>query len=66
MHKQQHIEVELAKLANGERLLRLADPDSGLSLEKKLDHKRPVIAQRRFLLNVFEEVLTQLHPIRPG
>jgi hypothetical protein len=53
------IEVELIKLINGERLLRLTEPRSGLSLEKKLDPTQPVVRQKRQLLSVFEAALTR-------
>ena len=53
------IEVELIKLVSGERLLRLTEPRSGLSLEKKLDPKQPVVRQKKQLLSVFEAVLAR-------
>ncbi len=59
MNHREHIEVELIKLANGERLLRLADRESGLSLEKKLDLAKPVVRQKQQLRAVFESVLNQ-------
>jgi len=34
------IQIDLIKLAGGERLLRLTEPQSGLSLEKKLDPQK--------------------------
>lgn len=36
------IQIDLIKLAGGERLLRLTDPQTGLSLEKRLDSQKPV------------------------
>ncbi|HUI08130.1 MAG TPA: hypothetical protein VL486_14110 [Verrucomicrobiae bacterium] len=53
------IEVELIKLVSGERLLRLTELRSGLSLEKKLDPKQPVVRQKKQLLAVFEAVLSR-------
>ncbi|MBI2879280.1 MAG: hypothetical protein HYY19_06110 [Candidatus Rokubacteria bacterium] len=38
MEDHRQIRVDLIKLASGERLLRLSEAASGLSLEKKLDH----------------------------
>ena len=53
------IQMELIKLKGGERLLRLTEPQSGLSLERKLDSKRPVVDQKKQLLSVFEAALAQ-------
>ena len=53
------IQVELIKLIDGERLLRLTEPQSGLSLEKKLDPKQPVVRQKERLLGVFEAALAR-------
>ena len=53
------IQTELIKLLNGERLIRLTEPKSGLSLEKKIDPKQPVIRQKQQLLSVFEAVLAR-------
>ena len=51
------IQIELVKLPGGERLLRLAEPLSGLALERKLDPTRSVHEQKRQLLDVFEIAL---------
>ena len=51
------IQIELVKLADGERLLRLADPTSGLALERKLDAAQSVHQQKEQLLDVFESAL---------
>ncbi len=53
------IQIDLIKLASGERLLRLTEAESGLSLEKKLDAKLPVVSQKERLLAVFEAALAQ-------
>ena len=53
------IPVDLIKLVSGERLLRLTEPQSGLSLEKKLDAKLPVVRQKERLLGVFEVALAR-------
>ena len=53
------IHVELIKLASGERLLRVTEARSGLSLEKKLDPNQPVIRQKQQLVTVFEEALAR-------
>jgi hypothetical protein len=51
------IQIELVKLPGGERLLRLAEPLSGLALERKLDATRSVHEQKTQLLDVFEIAL---------
>lgn len=53
------IEVELVKLVGGERLLRLTERRSGLSLEKKLDPNQPVVRQKKQLLSAFEAALAR-------
>jgi hypothetical protein len=57
MKARRHIQVELVKLVGGERLLRLTEIQSGLSLEKKLGPKDAVIRQKQKLLAAFEAVL---------
>jgi hypothetical protein len=51
------IQIELVKLPGGERLLRLAEPLSGLALERKLDATWSVHEQKKQLLDVFEIAL---------
>jgi hypothetical protein len=53
------IQVELIKLQGGERLFRLTEPQSGLSLERKLDPARPVIDQKKQLLSAFDAALAR-------
>ena len=53
------IQIDLIKLIGGERLLRLSEPQSGLSLEKKLDAQLPVARQKERLLGVFEAALAR-------
>ena len=53
------IQIDLIKLVSGERLLRLTEPQSGLSLEKKLDAQQPVARQKEQLLGVFEAALAR-------
>ena len=40
------IEMLLLKLADGARILRLSDPESGLCLEKRLDPAQSVARQK--------------------
>jgi hypothetical protein len=53
------IQIDLIKLADGARLLRLSEPESGLSLERKLDGNRPVHDQKQQLSQVFEAALAR-------
>jgi hypothetical protein len=50
-------QAELVKLANGERIPRVSDSTSGLSLEMKLDVSLPVLRQKKKLLAAFEAAL---------
>ena len=56
------IQIDLIKLAGGERLLRLTESLSGLSLEKKLDPQKPVASQKEKLFGVFEAALARAEP----
>ena len=53
------IQIDLIKLAEGGRLLRVSAPQSGLSLERKIDDKRSVHDQKRQLIEIFETTLAQ-------
>ena len=53
------IQIDLIKLADGQRLLRLTEPQSGLALEKKLDPQKPVASQKEKLFGVFEAALAR-------
>lgn len=54
------IQFDLVKLVNGERLLRLTEPQSGLSLEKKLAPTDAVVRQKEKLLRAFEAALAKV------
>ena len=54
-----NIEIELVKLASGVRLLRFTEPTSGLAVERRLDPKVPVSAQKEALAKVFQAALDQ-------
>ncbi len=54
-----NIQINLIKLAGGERLLRLVDLPSGLALEKKLDPLQPVARQKEQLFGIFNAALAQ-------
>ncbi|HEV7926523.1 MAG TPA: hypothetical protein VGR14_14270 [Verrucomicrobiae bacterium] len=53
------IQFDLIKLLNGERILRLTDPQSGLALEKKLKASEAVVRQKDRLLQVFDAALAR-------
>ena len=53
------IQIELIKLAGGERLMRLTEPASGLTLERKLDPQPAVVRQKERLLDVLEAALAR-------
>ena len=53
------IQIDLINLAGGERLLRLTESLSGLSLEKRLDPQKPVASQKEKLLGVFDAALAR-------
>ena len=53
------IQFDLIKLLNGERILRLTEPRSGLALEKKLAPTVAVVRQKEKLLGVFEAALAR-------
>lgn len=51
------IEMLLLKLADGARVLRLSDPESGLCLEKRLDPAQSVARQKERWVQVFTAML---------
>jgi hypothetical protein len=59
------IQIDLIKLAGGERRLRLTDPQSGLSLEKRLDSQKPVAGQKEKLFGVLEAALARAELVAP-
>ena len=59
MIDREKIQMELVKLKGGQRLLRLTEPKSGLSLERKLNPEQPVADQKKQLLSVFEAALAR-------
>ena len=54
------IQFDLIKLSSGERILRLTEPRSGLSLEKKLAPAEAVVRQKEKLLLAFEAALARV------
>jgi hypothetical protein len=59
MPTERKIQMELIKLASGDRLLRLSEPASGLCLEKKLDPQQAIVRQKERLWKTFEAVLSR-------
>jgi hypothetical protein len=59
MVARENIQIDLVKLADGSRLLRLTEPQSGLSLERKLAPEDAVLRQKEKLLRVFEAALVR-------
>jgi hypothetical protein len=59
MVERDKIQFDLVKLLNGERILRLTDPQAGLSLEKKLKPADALVPQKDRLLQVFEAALAR-------
>jgi hypothetical protein len=54
------IQFDLIKLLNGERILRLTEPQSGLALEKKLAPSDAVVRQKEKLLSAFQAALARV------
>ena len=53
------IQIDLVKLSDGARLLRLSQPTLGLCLEKKLDPRQPVAKQKQHWLGAFHALLAR-------
>ena len=60
MVDREKIQIDLVKLLNGGRLLRLTEPQSGLTLEKKLAPADAVVRQKEKLLQAFEAALARV------
>ena len=59
MTDRNNIQIDLIELAKGDRLPRLSNAQAGLSLERKLDLRKPVVSQKGKLLGVFQAALAQ-------
>ena len=59
MIEREKVQMELVKLKGGQRLLRLTEPKSGLSLERKLSPEQPVANQKEQLPSVLEAALAR-------
>jgi len=56
----------LLKLADGGRVLRFSEPDSGLCLEKRLEETHSVAGQKRRWKEVFVAMLERELGTNPG
>jgi hypothetical protein len=59
MKRAKKIDIELVKLTNGVRLMRLTSQSSTLALEQQLDQEQAVSTQKKLLLSLFKAVLKQ-------
>ena len=53
------IEIQLVKLTDGGRLVRLSEESSGLCLEMRLAAQEPIVRQKARLLREFEQLLSR-------
>jgi hypothetical protein len=53
------IETVMPRLPDGGRILGFSEASSGVSLEKKVDSKRPVLEQKMKWSKVFTELLNR-------
>lgn len=60
MANRDKIQFDLIKLVSGECILRLTDPQSGLSLEKKISSTDAVVRLKKKLLQAFEAALDRV------
>ena len=63
MFDRKNVQIDIIKLADGARLLRLTEPISGLALEKKLDPSQPVVRQKDRLLSALEAALAHTQTV---
>jgi hypothetical protein len=60
MFDREKIQFDLIKLLDGGRLLRLTEPQSGLTLEKNLAPNEAAVRQKENLLRAFEAALARV------
>lgn len=53
------IQIELVKLVDGTRLLRLSEPTARVCLEKAVDPAAPIARQKERWLRVFRDLLAR-------
>ena len=49
--------IQLLTLVHGERLIRLEDDATGLSVERRIHPEKPLVAQKSTLMRLFEAML---------
>lgn len=49
--------IQLVQLTGGQKLMRIEDPATGLSVERKLAPELPLVAQKNKLVRLFETLL---------
>jgi hypothetical protein len=55
----ENIQITLLKLNDGTRLLRLTEPESGLSLERAIDPNQPLLKQKKQMQMLFGVTLAR-------
>ena len=50
------VRIQMIQLSDGQKLMRIEDDATGLSVEKKLSREAPVAAQKARLLRLFEAI----------
>jgi hypothetical protein len=55
----QPYQIELLRLPDGTRLIRVNDPATATALERRLDPAKPVVAQKNAVVRALRTVLTQ-------
>jgi hypothetical protein len=55
----ENIQTTLLKLRDGTRLLRLTEPETGLSLERAIDPHCPLLKQKKQMQMLFEVTLAR-------
>jgi hypothetical protein len=51
------IRIQLLTLVHGERLIRLENDATGLSVERKVHPEKPLVAEKAKLMHLFEAML---------
>ena len=51
------MQIQLVTLTNGQRLLRMEDEASGLTLERRLHPEKPLVAQKARMMQLFQSML---------
>ena len=57
LHMNTDLSIQIITLASGQRLLRIDDDASGLSLERRLDPAKALVGQKVALVELFQVML---------